>query len=146
MHACYALLLGFDEHQDLPWNAALVRDADISWISVNSSKPGRAGPFSLVVHSTNAWADAHVDEDTEIVRHHLAQECREVAGIDTAAAAFIDVHRWKYANVDEQGGDDFALDAGQRLAMCGDWFVGGRIEGAFRSASALAESIAREAA
>jgi renalase len=146
MHACYALLLGFDEPQDLPWNAALIRDADISWISVNSSKPGRAEPFCLVVHSTNTWAEANVDEDIEVIRHHLAEECREVAGIDTAAAAFVDVQRWRYANVDEQHGDLFALDAGQRLAMCGDWFVRGRVEGAFRSAIALAGRIAVEAA
>jgi renalase len=146
MRACYALLLGFDEPQDLPWNAALVRGADISWISVNSSKPGRAEPFCLVVHSTNTWAEANVDEDIEVIRHHLAEECREVAGIDTAAAAFVDVQRWRYANVDEQHGDLFALDAGQRLAMCGDWFVRGRVEGAFRSAIALAGRIADEAA
>lgn len=146
MHACYALLLGFEEPPALLWQAALVRDADISWISVNSSKPGRAAPFSLVVHSTNAWADAHVDDDTEAVRHHLAEECREVAGIDAAGATFIDLHRWRYANVDRQDGERYALDAGQRLAMCGDWFVRGRVEGAFTSAKALAGNIAREAA
>ena len=146
MHACYALLLGFDEPRDLPWDAAMVRDADISWISVNSSKPGRTAPFSLVVHSTNAWADAHVDDDDESVRHHLVEECREVAGIDAAGATFIDLHRWRYANVDRQDGELYALDAGQRLAMCGDWFVRGRVEGAFASAKALAGHIAREAA
>lgn len=146
MHACYALLLGFDEAPELPWDAALVRDADVSWISVNSSKPGRAAAASLVVHSTNAWADAHVDDDTEAVRHHLAEECRKVAGIDAAEAAFIDVHRWRYANVDQQDGEPYVLDAGQRLAVCGDWFVMGRVEGAFTSARALAENIAAETA
>ena len=39
MQACFALLLGFESSLDLPWQAALVHDADISWISVNSSKP-----------------------------------------------------------------------------------------------------------
>jgi renalase len=146
MKACYALLLGLDEPPELAWDAALVRDADISWISVNSSKPGRAAPFCLVVHSTNAWADAHVDDDTAAVRLHLADECRRFTGIDAAGASFIDVHRWRYANVDQQDGDLYALDAGQQVAMCGDWFVRGRIEGAFKSASALAGRIAREAA
>ena len=140
MHACYALLLGFDEAVNLPWEAAVVRDADISWISVNSSKPGRPSSSSLVVHSTNAWADAHVDDDVESVRRHLLGEFRDVTGIDSAAA-FVDVHRWRYANVDRQQGDSFALDPDQQLAACGDWFVRGRVEGAFSSANALAEQL-----
>ncbi len=141
MHACYALLLGFDEAVDLPWQAALVHDADISWISVNNSKPGRAASSSLVVHSTNAWADAHADDDIDAVRRHLLEECREVTGIDTASATFVDVHRWRFANVDRQDGDLYALDSDQRLAACGDWFVRGRVEGAFGSADALAERL-----
>jgi renalase len=141
MQACYALLLGFDEPVDLPWQAALVHDADISWISVNSSKPGRPLPFSLVAHSTNAWADAHVDDDTEAVRSHLAEEVTDITGIDVANAAFCDLHRWRYANVDRQEGDLYALDPEKRLAACGDWFVRGRVEGAFSSAKALAGRI-----
>ena len=138
MHACYALLLGFDEAVELPWQAALVRDADISWISVNNSKPGRAPAPALVVHSTNSWADAHADDDIQAVRRHLVDEFRTVTGVDAAAAAFVDVHRWRYANVDRQDGDLYALDPGQQLAACGDWFVRGRVESAFASADALA--------
>ena len=138
MQACYALLLGFDEAVDLPWQAALVHEADISWISVNNSKPGRPPSSSLVVHSTNAWAEAHADDDLEAVRRHLLDECGEVTGIDTVSAAFVDVHRWRYANVERQEGDLYALDSDQQLAACGDWFVRGRVEGAFSSADALA--------
>jgi renalase len=141
MDACYALLLGFEVPPDLPWQAAMVGHADISWISINNSKPGRPASPSLVVHSTNAWANANVDEDLASVRRHLAGEFREVTGIDAAAATFVDVHRWRYANVDRQGGDLYALDAEQKLAACGDWFVRGRIEGAFSSAKALAGRI-----
>ena len=144
MHACYALLLGFDEDPDLPWQAALVNNADISWISVNSSKPGRPVSPSLVVHSTNSWADSHADDDIETVRRHLLNECHAVTGIDTSAAVFADVHRWRYANIDQQDGDLYALDTDQKLAACGDWFVHGRVEGAFCSGDALARRISEE--
>jgi predicted NAD/FAD-dependent oxidoreductase len=145
MDACYALLLGFDEPPDLSWQAALVHDADISWISVNSSKPGRPATCSLVVHSTNAWANAHLDDDAETVRRHLADEFCKITHVDIAAATFVDVQRWRYANVDRQKGDLYALDAERRLAACGDWFVRGRVEGAFNSALALAGRIGQDA-
>jgi len=141
MQACYALLLGFDTPVDLPWQTAIVRDADISWISVNNSKPGRPESFSVVVHSTNAWANAHMDRDSEAVQRHLAGEFTTVTGIDIGAASFVDLHRWRYANADRHDGDLYALDTGQRLAACGDWFVKGRVESAFTSASALAGAL-----
>ena len=141
MHACYALLLGFDKPVDLPWQAAIVHDADISWISVNNSKPGRPESFSVVVHSTNAWANAHMDSDLGAVQRHLAGEFSAVTGIDVGAASFVDLHRWRYANADRHDGDLYALDTGQRLAACGDWFVKGRVEGAFTSARALAAAL-----
>ncbi len=144
MHACFALLLGCNEPLDLPWQAALVRDADISWISVNSSKPGRPAATSLVVHSTNAWANAHIDDDIETVRQHLCEVVSTVAGIDAAGAAHCSVHRWRYANVDRQRGDRFAIDPRRTLAVCGDWFVRGRVEAAFSSANALVERLTRE--
>lgn len=144
MQACFALMLGFSEAPDLPWQAALVRDSDISWISVDSSKPGRPATHALVVHSTNAWADTHLDDDADEVRRHLSQELRDIANIDVEAATFCDLHRWRFANIDPRDGSACALNAEWRLAACGDWFVRGRVEGAFTSALALARRLSRE--
>lgn len=144
MQACYALLLGFSEAPDLDWQAALVRDADISWVSVNSSKPGRPAEPALVVHSTNAWATGHLDDRPETVQRHLAAELLEMTGVDAGAATFTALHRWRYANVERQDGAPYALDPKQRIAACGDWFVRGRVEGAFTSAMALADKLARK--
>lgn len=138
MRACFALMLGFAEPMILPWQAALVRDADISWMSVNSSKPGREPPFTLVVHSTNAWADAHLDDDSDGVLEHLLGEAVAVTGAKLDAAVHQQVHRWRYANIDKQAGPTCFIDDEARLAACGDWFLRGRIEAAFTSANELA--------
>ncbi|MEL7186607.1 MAG: NADP transhydrogenase subunit alpha, partial [Pseudomonadota bacterium] len=141
MLACFALMLGFAEPVALPWQAALVRNADISWISVNSSKPGRPVPFSLVIHSTNAWADEHIDDDTNVVVEHMLAEASLVTGVDLRSAAHRQVHRWRYANTPKQAGPAHFLDADARLAACGDWCVRGRIEAAFTSANNLADAL-----
>ena len=138
MHGCFAMMLGFAEPLQLSWQAGLVRDADVSWISVNSSKPGRKPPFTLVVHSTNAWADAHIDQDTEQVLEHLLAEASSVTGENLDTAVHRQVHRWRYANIDKQSGPAYFIDGDARLAACGDWFVRGRIESAFTSADELA--------
>ncbi|MDX1499278.1 MAG: hypothetical protein R3176_05245, partial [Woeseiaceae bacterium] len=143
MLACYALMLGFDSGPDLPFDAALVRDADISWISVNSSKPGRPPAKSVVVHSTNAWAGAHLEDEPDAVLRHLLAEFARVTGADAGKLAHRDLHRWRFANCGSRPGPTHAVDAGRRLAACGDWFVRGRVEAAFRSAADLVVSLRR---
>jgi len=49
MQACSTLMLGFEQPLDFDFDCALVRNADISWISVNSSKPQRLPGFTLVI-------------------------------------------------------------------------------------------------
>ena len=142
MAACFALLLGFSKAQTLAWQATRVRDADISWLSANHSKPGRPTGFSLVAHSTNAWADLHLEDDREAVQAHLLSEVSAVAGIDAGAAEYVELHRWRYANIARRDGNGYAIDGTNRVAAAGDWFVHGRVEGAFQSASALTTALA----
>ncbi len=141
MRACYALMLGFDQPLALPWQAALVHGADISWISVNSSKPQRADRFTLVVHSTNAYADANLDMHLPAVQSHLLDEVSAVVGIDCGQATFCQLQRWRYANVDKQSGPVCLVDAEMQLAGCGDWFRRGRVEAAFSSGLQVAGTL-----
>ncbi|MBT8144589.1 MAG: FAD-dependent oxidoreductase [Gammaproteobacteria bacterium] len=142
MLGCYALMLGFDQSPGLPFDAALVRDADISWISANSTKPGRAEVFTVVVHATNAWADAHMGEPRADVLAHMLAEVSRVSGCDLSHADHQAVHRWRYANLPKQDGPASHVDARLGLAACGDWCIRGRVEAAFRSGLDAAAQIA----
>jgi renalase len=137
MLGCFSLMLGFTEALPIDFEAALVRRADISWISVNSSKPGRASPFSLLVHSTNKWADSHIYEDERSVIQHLCNQTSYIIDHDVDIAIHKSLQRWRYANIGKQKGNNHLLDEEQKLAVCGDWLVHGRVEGAFLSALSL---------
>jgi renalase len=144
MSSCFAMMLGFERPLDLPWDAALVRNADISWVSVNSSKPGREGGYSLVIHSTNAWADAHLETDLEEVREHLLEAAARAIGQEFVGVEHCGVHRWRFANIAKQAGPRYFIDRDLRLAACGDWFIRGRIEAAFESGAGLAAAMGDE--
>lgn len=137
MSGCFALMLGFETPPGIDFDAALVRNADISWMSVNSSKPGRAVAPTMVVHATNRWADAHMDMDLEAVLEHMLGEVTRVAGINANAAVHKTVHRWRYANAPKQTGASHFLDPDTKLGLAGDWWIRGRVESAFSSALAL---------
>lgn len=139
---CFALMLGFAEPLPLEFDAALVKQADISWMSVNSSKPGREETsFSLLVHATNRWAEAHMEDDPAQVQAHLLQEVSSIIEHDVSKADHIALHRWRYANIKKQTGPRGLVDEKNRLAACGDWCIQGRVEAAYLSAEYTAEAV-----
>lgn len=142
MLGCFALMLGFDAPMETDFDAALVKEADISWISINSSKPGRRrDPLTWLIHSTNKWAEAHMEDDLSEVTEHLLAETGRITGVNTASAPHIRIHRWRYANLPKQNQQAFAIDHDRAIAACGDWFIRGRVEAAFLSADALANEM-----
>jgi len=140
MQACFSLMLGFNKALPLEFQSAFIRGCDISWISVNSSKPGREGMFSLVALSTNEWANAHLEDDDEEVKKHLLKESQFVLGYDLSQADHLSLHRWRYANIEKQEPQNWS-DEKQKLVVCGDWTKQGKVEAAFLSAEETAQSL-----
>ena len=141
MHACFSLMLGFSESLPLEFEAAHVIHSDLSWIAVNSHKPGRADPFTLMVHSSEKYSEAHIDDDRETVMQHLMNETSNVIGYDVSIANYKTVHGWRYANNVKRKNCHIFLDPDLKLAACGDWCLGGRVEGAFTSAYNLVNAM-----
>lgn len=133
MLGCYSLMLGFERPLPLPWDAALVKHADISWVCNNHTKPGRPEKPTLLVHATNRWAEENMALDDAAVIAHLRRETAEVTGMDLKHAVHTDLHRWRYANISKQWGERSCLDTDMQLGAIGDWCVKGRIESAFQS-------------
>ena len=133
MRACFSLMLGFSKNIPLEFEAAHVIHSDISWIAVNSHKPGRTDRFTLMVHSSEEYSEAHIDDDRETVMQHLMNETSNVIGHDVSIADYKTVHGWRYANNAKRENCHIFLDPDLKLAACGDWCLGGRVEGAFTS-------------
>ncbi len=137
MRACFSLMLGFNHELNLDFDAAHVMNADISWLAVNSSKPNRSIATSLVVHSSEAFAEKHLEADPLEIQRHLSAETSRIIARDTNDATFKAVHRWRYANNAERKTLPVLVDSESQLAACGDWCLGGRVENAFVSAHSL---------
>jgi renalase len=141
MKACFALMLGFGEYIPLDFDAANVIGEDIGWISINSSKPKRNNSFCLLVHSSNKWADEHIDDNHNQVMEYLCEEASRIIGYDLTKPAHKDIHGWRYANVEKQEGQSHFIDQDQKVAACGDWCIQGGVESAFSSGLSLADQL-----
>lgn len=142
MKPCYTLMLGFDESPISEFDAAHVSDTVLSWIACNHSKPGRDTKPSLVINSTNTWADQHFALETGEVTSKLIAATEHILAMKLTPT-HIDVQRWRYANISKQTGPQAFIDDDAKLAAIGDWCIKGRVESAFLSALRFTESFTR---
>ncbi len=146
MQACFSLMLGYEQSFQLEFEAAHITNSDLSWIAANSHKPCRTECFTLMVHSSERYAEAHIEDDLEKVMEHLIAETSRITGHDVSIADYKTIHKWRYANnTNRKENTPILLDQVNQLAVCGDWCLGGRVEGAFTSAynlvNAMKESV-----
>jgi len=139
MNPCWALMLGFAEALENDFDAAFDNNGPLSWLSRNSSKPGRSGEAWLL-HASADWSQAHLEKDVDWVATRLLQAFRErVPDSGRCSPTLVKAHRWRYALAPEPLEQACLSDQSERLVVAGDWCAGNRIEGAWRSGQAAAD-------
>ena len=141
MQGCFSLMLGFEEPLKLNWQAASVKHSSIGWMCVNSAKPSRETSFSLLVQSTNDWAEEFMDSDRAEIETLMLEELSALLEIDLHPD-HVAFHSWRYAATAQSAGQDCLIDNVHHLAACGDWCLEGHVESAFLSGLAVAQSFA----
>ena len=139
MQPSFSLMLGFKKELNIDFDAAKIINSDISWISIDSRKPFRNNYFALIVQSSAKYAAQNIRGDKTRVMEHLIQETSDILSQDLNSAVHKNIHGWLYANAVDQGKNAEFFDIDEKLAVCGDWCCGGRVEGAFLSAYNLAK-------
>ena len=138
---CYSLMLGFSQPLKLGFEAAMVKNLGIEWIMVNSSKPGRSQMPTLVVQSSNQWAQDHIEDSDDQVIAQMMEDLESTLDNPLPQIVVQSLQRWRYSRVEQALEPDYLLDVENGLAGSGDWCVFGRVEGAFLSAERLARRI-----
>lgn len=146
MAGCFSLMLGLQNAPAVNWQAAVVKDSCISWIAIDSSKPGRGEPCCLLVHTSNEWAEQHLEDDPQAVEQYLLDELQRLVRGQSLSIDFKQLHRWRYASTiqsddSEDNSPACLFDEQLQLGVCADWLMDGHVESAFLSAKALSEKI-----
>lgn len=151
MKPCWALMAAFEPGIEVPYDGAFVNRGPLSWIARASSKPERAPrPERWVLHASAAWSSEHLEETSEVVSSRLLGAFFDATGVAHREAIWVAAHRWRYALAENPLTEGSLLDASARIAVCGDWTHGNRVEGALLSglcaARRVAEALARAVA
>jgi predicted NAD/FAD-dependent oxidoreductase len=141
MQPCFALMLGHETPKVLDWDAAFVSKSILSWISVNSSKPNRGKPFTIVAMSRNDWASKNFDQQESDIVAEMLLALEAIVGQKLEDASYIKLKRWKYANSPRKDEPLEMIDYASQVACCGDWCISGKIESAFTASWQLAKQL-----
>ena len=141
MLGCYTLMLGFKNKLNTGWDAALVKNSNISWISNNSSKPNRKLLNSIVVIASDKWSDKNIDTNNKDVITEMFKTLFPIIKYKADELIQCEIQRWRYANIGQNVKYKYLLDTNNKLAAIGDWCIKGRIESGFLSANALYKNI-----
>lgn len=142
MDACFALMIGLDKVVDLGWDSLRVSDLPVAWLAMNASKPGRdKTKTTLMVHSAPNWSNENVDTDRAEIQSIMTDITTALTRLDLSDPAYVTLHRWLYASVNQSPERPCLVDDTQNLVACGDWCLGGRVEGAGLSGKAAAKAV-----
>ncbi|KAH8940356.1 hypothetical protein BDL97_15G084800 [Sphagnum fallax] len=153
---CFALMLAFAKPLTLvPFDGAVIDGSKIiSWVARDSSKPGRATNSSecWVVHSTAEYA-SNIISQTGL--NKPSNELLSAVALDLLAAfeaavpnipspSFLKAHRWggAFPTTAIASEEKCILEEERRIAVCGDFCVGPRVEDAVLSGVSAAEKVA----
>jgi renalase len=107
----------------------------------NNSRAGRGAIESWVLHGEPRWSQAHVGSDPDKAGAELMDSLRLLAGGSLPPILSQEAHLWPHALVEAALGTPCLVSANQRIAACGDWCIGPRVEAAFMSGRAAAEAL-----
>ncbi|MGB5660068.1 MAG: FAD-dependent oxidoreductase [Thermoanaerobaculia bacterium] len=140
MAPCWAAMASFSAPLELGFDGAFVLGSPLSWVARNASKPGRGGRESWVMHGSPDWSGQHLELEKEDAATQLLDAFRAAVGELDSMPIHLDAHRWRFALPQKPLPEPCLFDANLRLAACGDWCGGPRVEGAFLSGCAAAGS------
>jgi predicted NAD/FAD-dependent oxidoreductase len=142
MTPCWAVLAAFPVRVEVDWDGAFIDGGALSWVARNNSKPGRNLPSDCwTLHASPGWSAEHLERTPEEIAPLLLAAFFEAAGAAPSPTHFLQAHRWRFSQGSSSGDEKVLFDGGSRLAVCGDWLGGGRIEGAFLSGVAAAQAL-----
>ncbi|WP_306555880.1 NAD(P)/FAD-dependent oxidoreductase [Acidovorax sp.] len=142
MRGSWAVMLRYASPVALPWEGAFINTGPLRWVARDSSKPGRTGQETWLLHASPEWSEAHIEDSAESVTTSLLAAFAALGGPAPLAAT---AHRWRNADTEPALTQGSWWDAQMRLGLCGDWLHGGKVEGAWLSGRALAQQVLKPA-
>ena len=138
MNPTWTVMLASGEPLPATWSATRPDTGILDRVIRSSALPGRSGMDAWVLHAGLEWTKEHLEADPDWVLAELKSAFADLIGQPLPEMAWQRAHRWRFAQPSAPAGIECSWDPDQQLTACGDWTLGGTVEGALLSGVAAA--------
>ncbi len=146
MDPCLAVAARFPRRETV-WRGIQSDDAVLSWIGNDTSKRPElhAGQTIVVMHASPEFSRENYETPENDVMAKILDRASEISGQDLRGPEAVFLQRWRYAQAAKARDERHAVffDAPAPLILAGEYFAGGKIEGAWLSGQSAAELAAK---
>ena len=141
MQPCFALMAGFPKELEPDWLGLTIEleDHPFAWVALDSSKRDKPTDTVIVMHSSHSFANRVFNEPMDTVKANMLQALKHIDK-RFSTPLWTNMQRWRYAQVTQKLERTF-LQQGS-LVFCGDWCGGNKLEAAYLSGLAAAQTLA----
>ena len=141
MTACWSAMLAFEQRLELPYDAAVVFDSPLTWVSRYQVSGLDTEADCWVLHANPEWSQQYAASFRGRVMHALLDAFWEAADIKPRKPDSSSVHCWKHALPINPIREDSLFVEADAIGACGDWCTAPRIEGAVLSGFSMADRV-----
>jgi len=138
MLPCWAAAAHFEREVRTDFDAAFINAGPLRWVARDDSKPNRPALETWLIHASPRWSKDHLESTAEDVSTWLTQSLEDLLGHRPSRCH---AHRWRYADTAVPLHVGAKWDKDTKIGLCGDWLSTGKVEGAWRSGTLLAEQM-----
>ena len=125
----------------------LFEDSILGWAGNENSKKRFKSRYDLwTLQSTFAWANKKINQNKEYKKKNskiMIDKFFQLSNIKKTKIEYILNHGWKYSSNSQPFKIKSFWDSKLNLGICGDWFVGPRLEAGWISANDLYKKISK---
>lgn len=142
MYACFSLMMIPATKLNLPFDGVeFPQHPVLGWVAMNDSKPLRGEKGAIVMQSNFTWAEDNLEANRDVLTEIIKTNTEDIFKVKFGENLYESLHLWRYALPVRSNEKGYYLDEDNRIGVCGDWCLNGKVESAFLSGYYLAEKL-----
>jgi hypothetical protein len=142
------VMLALKNLRNLPISSAKFKDNILAWASNENSKKRFTSKINLwTLQSSSMWANKVINKYKKrkvYYTNNVINRFFSLTGLKANKIEYRDIHGWKYSYNKKPTSLKSYWDKNYQLGVCGDWFLGPKVEHAWISANDLFKKISKK--
>ena len=137
-------MLAIRNKKKISINSIKFKDDILTWAANENSKKRFKSNLNLwTLQASLKWSKKNINKykKNKIILSQLVSRFLKLTGFDNKMVVYKKIHGWKYSYSYKKSSLSSSWNKKHKLGICGDWFLGSKVEDSWTSANSLFKAI-----